>query len=71
MRYRKPKIIQRVHCISERFNFPKAPKLYQDYILDLESVYMDSDGDAYGHIYTLDMDFVGNMLLKHFSTNMI
>lgn len=59
-----------VKCISERTSLPKQIKKGDDYVLDLRSVHMDSDGDAYGMIYTKYGEKIGNMMLKHFCSTM-
>ncbi len=57
-----------VKCISERENKPGQLTVGNSYIVDLSSVYMDIDGDAYADVYTLDKYWVGRMLLKHFQS---
>ena len=57
-----------VKCISERENKPGQLTVGDSYIVDMLSVHMDSDGDAYADVYTLDMYWAGRMLLKHFQS---
>lgn len=57
-----------VVCISVRESRPNQITEGETYILDLDSFYLDSDGDAYGNIYTQNMIPVGNMMLRHFAS---
>ena len=67
-------IFQRVRCISIRESNPDQLKLYHDYFLDLNSVYMDFEGCAFGNIYDAFSEepewskdnFIGTLLLSHF-----
>lgn len=67
------KIYQEVECISTRENPSfKDPLIGARYYLDLTSIYLDVDGDAYGVIFTQDDEEIiyslGYKLLKHFKT---
>ena len=58
----------KVICISERkSNFSQIEK-GQFYKIDIQSIWIDSDGDAYGSVYDENGVFIGNMLLKHFKS---
>ena len=57
-----------VVCISTRDSRPNQITEGETYILDLDSFYLDNDGDAYGNIYTSNMIPVGNMMLRHFAS---
>ena len=69
---KKPQILkQYVQCITERETCPFQVRKGYEYVLDLKSVYIDSDGDAYGRIFNLNGECIGYMMLKHFSSSMI
>lgn len=64
-------VVTRPHevvCISTRDSRPNQITEGETYILDLDSFYLDNDGDAYGNIYTRNMIPVGNMMLRHFAS---
>ena len=66
-------VYQEVECISTRgiASF-KDPVIGIHYYLNLTSIYLDSDGDAYGMIFTQNNGEIiyslGYKLLKHFKT---
>lgn len=68
------KIYQEVECISMRKNSSfKDSVIGVHYYLDLASIYLDVDGDAYGMIFTQgnngeEIISLGYKLLKHFKT---
>ena len=67
------KVYQEVECISTRENPSyKDPVLGIHYYLNLTSIYLDTDGDAYGMIFTQNNGEIiyslGYKLLKHFKT---
>lgn len=55
-----------VVCISIRESIPDQIKINEEYIIDRLSIYLDSDGDAYGIVYNSSMKRIGNMKLSHF-----
>lgn len=66
-------VYQEVECISTRANPSyKDPVIGVHYYLYLTSIYLDSDGDAYGMIFTQNNGEIiyslGYKLLKHFKT---
>lgn len=54
-----------VKCISSRDNTNQIV-VGNLYVLDRATIYIDSDGDAFGVIYDKNMNRIGNLLLKHF-----
>lgn len=56
-----------VKCISPRDN-DKLLTVGENYILDLSSVYIDSDGDSYADCYTVNHTKIGRRMLKHFQS---
>ena len=62
------KLYMNVSCISVRNSLENQVSVGNSYILDRSTIWIDSDGDVYGVIYTPDMKRVGQMLLKHFKT---
>ena len=63
-------ILHNVCCINNREDRPKQLQSSDDYLLDLKSVYIDSEGDAHGSIYTQEGKKLGNMSLRHFRSTM-
>lgn len=66
-------VYQEVECISTRgISSFKDPVIGIHYYLNLTSIYLDSDGDAYGMIFTQNNGEIiyslGYKLLKHFKT---
>lgn len=59
---------QTVRCISVWVSNPHPVEIGGFYVLDLLSVWIDSDGDAYGVIYDLVGKQIGQMKLSHFRT---
>lgn len=57
-----------VKCISERENKPGQITVGETYIVDLASVHINCDGDAYADIYYEDLYWAGRMLLNHFQS---
>ena len=57
----------RVACINERPGYKQIQKGDQ-YLLDRMSIWIDSDGDAYGMFYNLQYFYVGQLKLSHFRT---
>lgn len=57
-----------VICISERKSMPGQITVDEHYVLDRMTVYIDSDGDAYGEFYDANNNRVGNLMLSHFRT---
>lgn len=55
-----------VKCISTRKSKPNQIKIEETYILDRASIWIDIDGDAYGVIYSPDMERIGQLKLNHF-----
>ena len=55
-----------VECISERESKPGQITVGENYIMDLSTVHIDRDGDAYADFYTVDHIHVGRLHLKHF-----
>lgn len=55
-----------VICRSIRKSNPNQIVVGRLYIIDKLSIYIDSDGDAYGTVYDQDENVVGQMLLSHF-----
>lgn len=55
----------RVICINERPGYKQVQKGEQ-YLLDRSSIWIDSDGDAYGMFYNLQHFYVGQLKLSHF-----
>lgn len=55
----------RVACINERPGYKQIQKGDQ-YLLDRSSIWIDSDGDAYGMFYNLQLFYVGQLKLSHF-----
>lgn len=38
------------------------------YYINRESIWIDCDGDAYGGVYSINNDYIGQMLLSHFQS---
>lgn len=57
-----------VRCISVREDEKNRLVVGQNYILDLCTLYIDCDGDAYARCYTFDLKEIGMSLLKHFES---
>lgn len=55
----------KVACINERPGYKQIQKGDQ-YLLDRSSIWIDSDGDAYGMVYDLNHNYVGQLKLSHF-----
>lgn len=55
-----------VICISIREANPDQIKINQQYKIDFEQAYGDSDGDWFVPVYTMTGDRLGVMNLKHF-----
>ena len=55
-----------VECISPRISFPDQIQVHQKYLLDINSISGDIDGDWYGEIYTLENKKIAQLNLKHF-----
>ena len=64
--------LMRCICISERIAFNDGfLKIGEPCVVDPSTIYMDSDGDAYGMVYKksdVSMENGRNSLLKHFCT---
>ena len=58
----------KVICISERKSHFSQIEKGQFYKIDRQSIWIDSDGDAYGSVYDESGVFVAQMLLKHFQS---
>ena len=56
-----------VRCISIRESDLSQITIGREYVIDRLTIWMDSDGDAYGVVYDSAGNRVGQMLLKHFS----
>ncbi len=57
-----------VICISERKSMPGQIVVGERYTLDRQTIYIDSDGDAFGVFYDARRNRVGNLRLSHFMT---
>lgn len=57
-----------VWCISERDDVPNMIKVGNPYLIDRSSIWIDSDGDAFGDVYEQTGRRIGQMLLSHFSS---
>jgi len=55
-----------VRCISIRESMPTQIKVGKRYAIDRLSIYIDTDGDAYGVVYDNKRNRIGEMMLKHF-----
>lgn len=55
-----------VRCISIRESVPTQITVGQEYVIDRLTIWIDTDGDAYGTVYDKSGNRVGDMLLKHF-----
>ena len=56
----------KVICISERKSLQAQIKKGDFYKIDRNSIWIDSDGDCYGSVYTESGEYIAQMLLKHF-----
>lgn len=57
-----------VRCISTRDSKPDQIEVGRAYIIDRLSIWLDADGDAYGVVYDIARNRVGQMLLSHFTS---
>lgn len=57
-----------VWCISVRDDVPNMITPGDPYLIDRSSIWLDSDGDAYGDVYEQTGRRVGQMRLSHFSS---
>ncbi len=57
-----------VRCRSIRDTFPNQIEVGQSYFIERETIYIDEDGDAYGLVYDIDFNLIGNIKLAHFSS---
>lgn len=55
-----------VVCISERATRPEQIKVGSAYMIDRLSIWIDPDGDAYGVVYDVYKNRVGQLKLSHF-----
>lgn len=61
-------IVQKVECIRER-DIVDASKKGEKYYLNVNSIYINQDGDVFGDFYDLHSHkFVGNWKLNRFRT---
>lgn len=65
------KTMMKVICISERTgSFTKICPIKKGdfYYISRESIWIDCDGDAYGEVYSINNDYIGQMRLSHFQS---
>jgi hypothetical protein len=60
-----------VTCLSERPGIPDQVREGNSYLIDRMSIWIDSDGDAYGVVYDMNHRRIGHMRLKHFMTTIM
>lgn len=60
-----------VMCLSERPGIPDQIREGNSYLIDRMSIWIDSDGDAYGVVYDMNHRLIGQRRLKHFMTTIM
>jgi len=57
-----------VTCISIRNNYPDQVTIGENYYIDLNSIYIDGDGDTFADVYKdrEKQQSIGYLALKHF-----
>lgn len=57
-----------VQCINIREDFPNQIKEGERYYIDILSIHGDFEGDWYGNIYDINLNFIGTLKLCHFKS---